>query len=136
MMCAGPYGVPQFHMRVFLWGEAFPPRALPQFPLPTHDVGLKGQIPTKWEQSCVAYNKSHNHPLRRKLLLEDSLSDIPEVENHENRDEMSYGKEPQIEFYKFIRLSKDALLGNSKNNLSLNEILYDHRSLKMNDDDH
>ncbi|KAL6221550.1 hypothetical protein ACLB2K_004946 [Fragaria x ananassa] len=135
MMCAGAYGLPQFRMRVFLWG-ALPTESLPQFPLPTHDVVFKGQIPTKWEQSCVAYNEGHDHPLGRKLLLEDALSDLPEVENAEIRDEMPYGKQPQTEFQKFIRLSKDGLLENSKKNLSLNEILYDHRPLKLNVDDH
>ncbi|KAM5548199.1 DNA (cytosine-5)-methyltransferase CMT3-like [Rosa sericea] len=134
MMCAGAYGLPQFRMRVFYWG-ALPTERLPQFPLPTHDVVFRGQIPTKWEQNCVAYNEGHDHTLGRKLLLEDALSDLPEVGNNENRDVMPYGKQPQTEFQKFIRLSKDGFLGISKK-LHSNEMLYDHRPLKLNADDH
>ncbi|XP_050375601.1 DNA (cytosine-5)-methyltransferase CMT3 [Argentina anserina] len=136
MMSAGAYGLPQFRMRVFLWG-ALPTEMLPQFPLPTHDVVFKGQIPTKWEQSTVAYSEGHNHPLRKKLLLEDALTDLPEVENDQPLDEMPYGKPPQTDFQRFIRLSKDGLLENLKFNLSKsNEILYDHRPLNLNVDDH
>ncbi|XP_020580525.1 DNA (cytosine-5)-methyltransferase CMT1-like isoform X2 [Phalaenopsis equestris] len=48
IMAAGCYGLPQFRMRVFLWG-AQPSEVLPQFPLPTHDVLVRGGAPVKFE---------------------------------------------------------------------------------------
>ncbi|KAF3444432.1 hypothetical protein FNV43_RR14124 [Rhamnella rubrinervis] len=80
LMAAGAYGLPQFRMRVFLWG-AQPAEILPSLPLPTHDVVVRGVIPNLFE-----------------------------VDNFENRDEMPYNKQPITEFQQLIRLSKDELL--------------------------
>ncbi|CAN1814165.1 DNA (cytosine-5)-methyltransferase 1 [Linum perenne] len=73
MLAAGAYGLPQFRMRVFLWG-ALPTQDLPPYPMPTHDVLVRGVIPTKFE-----------------------------VGNNEERDEMPYTMEPQTEFQRLIR---------------------------------
>lgn len=78
MMAAGAYGLPQFRMRVFMWG-AVPQEVifniyfhlgskvsflfsnpavfillllmqkLPQYPLPTHDVVVRGVVPKEFE---------------------------------------------------------------------------------------
>ncbi|XVF77359.1 hypothetical protein PTKIN_Ptkin14bG0036500 [Pterospermum kingtungense] len=64
-------------MRVFFWG-ARPTEKLPQYPLPTHDLVVGGVIPLEFE-----------------------------VGNYEERDEMPYGKDPETEFQRFIRLRKD-----------------------------
>ncbi|CAI0473446.1 unnamed protein product [Linum tenue] len=74
MLAAGAYGLPQFRNRVFLWG-ALPTLDLPPYPLPTHDVLVRGVFPNKFE-----------------------------VENGETRDEMPYTKEPETEFQRLIRL--------------------------------
>ncbi|KAK9935518.1 hypothetical protein M0R45_022619 [Rubus argutus] len=133
MMCAGAYGLPQFRMRVFLWGTC-PTERLPQYPLPTYDVVVKGRIPTEWEENAV-YSEEHHAALKEKLFLVDALSDLPAVENSEDRDEMPYGSLPQTEFQKMIRLSRNYLLGSSKSE-PYNMTLYDHRPLKVNDDDY
>ncbi|KAK9273931.1 hypothetical protein L1049_018743 [Liquidambar formosana] len=136
LMAAGAYGLPQFRMRVFIWGSR-PTEKLPQYPLPTHDVVVRGFIPTEFESHAVAYEEGCSVELERKLLLKDAISDLPPVTNGEQRDEMPYGQAPQTEFQQFIRLSKDELLDSSDlvSNSSKN-LVYDHRPLELNTDDY
>ncbi|KAJ8420644.1 LOW QUALITY PROTEIN: hypothetical protein Cgig2_031998 [Carnegiea gigantea] len=134
MMAAGAYGLPQFRMRVFIWG-AQPSEKLPQYPLPTHDLVLRGVIPTEFEINTVAYNEGHTVELENKLFLGDAISDLPEVGNYDGQDEMSYKHSPKTEFQRFIRLSKDAMLGTTAGP-KLISALYDHRPLELNQDDY
>ncbi|OIW08926.1 hypothetical protein TanjilG_05902 [Lupinus angustifolius] len=135
IMAAGAYGLPQFRLRVFIWG-AQPSERLPQFPLPTHDVIVRGVIPCEFEICTVAYNEGHNVQLQKKLLLEDAISDLPPVENNERRDEIPYDKLPQTEFQQLIRLSKSEMLSFSAGSKSSRTQLYDHRPLELNADDY
>ncbi|XP_028051822.1 DNA (cytosine-5)-methyltransferase CMT3 isoform X1 [Camellia sinensis] len=136
MMAAGAYGLPQFRMRVFLWG-ARPLEKLPQYPLPTHNVVLRGVIPTEFELNTVAYDEGRKVELERELFLEDAISDLPPVKNDEGRDEMPYGSEPKTEFQQFIRLRKDELLSCSAlGSKASKQVLYDHRPLQLNEDDY
>uniref|UniRef100_A0A0D9UW97 DNA (cytosine-5-)-methyltransferase n=1 Tax=Leersia perrieri TaxID=77586 RepID=A0A0D9UW97_9ORYZ len=80
MMTAGRYGLPQFRMRAFLWG-ALPSMVLPKFPLPTHDVVVRGIVPKKFSQSVVTYDEATTHCLRKALLLFDAISDLPKGAN-------------------------------------------------------
>ena len=86
MMAAGAYGLPQFRMRVFMWGARFeevniyysrviifgrysyiligflklPMQVLPQYPLPTHDVIIRGVIPLEFEVGvCTLFFKMY-----------------------------------------------------------------------------
>ncbi|RAL54713.1 hypothetical protein DM860_001841 [Cuscuta australis] len=134
MMVAGSYGLPQFRMRVFLWG-ALPAEKLPQYPLPTHDVVVRGFVPIEFESNNVAYDEGHGHRLKKKLLLGDAISDLPHVyetsmphvKNNESRDEMEYDEQPKNGFQKYIRLGRDGNLGH---------VLYDHCPLQLNEDDY
>ncbi|XVF46005.1 hypothetical protein PTKIN_Ptkin02bG0253400 [Pterospermum kingtungense] len=76
MMAAGSYGVPQFRMRVFLWGSHHSEK-LPQYPLPTHEVFARGQIPKEFEELHVAYDKKDSPRLETALNLRDAISDLP-----------------------------------------------------------
>ncbi|OMP02903.1 hypothetical protein COLO4_10748 [Corchorus olitorius] len=135
IMAAGAYGLPQFRMRVFLWG-ARPTEKLPKYPLPTHDVVVRGVIPLEFEKNTVAYNEGQQVDLEKKLFLEDAISDLPPVGNNEDRDEMDYVKHPLTEFQRFIRLRKQEMPGSlSKEKLDKHK-LYDHRPLKLNNDDY
>ncbi|XP_048425983.1 DNA (cytosine-5)-methyltransferase CMT3 isoform X2 [Pyrus x bretschneideri] len=134
MMAAGAYGLPQFRMRVFLWG-ARPTEILPQYPLPTHDVISRGVIPTQFEGNAVAYDEGQKTQLAKSLYLEDAISDLPAVKNNEERNEMPYGGPPKTEFQRLIRLSKEYLMGTSRDK-SLQKVLYDHRPLQLNPDDY
>uniref|UniRef100_A0AAU7N4H5 DNA (cytosine-5-)-methyltransferase n=1 Tax=Vitis davidii TaxID=103354 RepID=A0AAU7N4H5_9ROSI len=137
MMAAGAYGLPQFRMRVFMWGARFE-EVLPQYPLPTHDVIIRGVIPLEFEMNTVAYDEGHKFDeLETKLLLADAISDLPPVTNDEARDEMPYGKAPQSEFQRFIRLRKNEMLGTSPSGSNPSgHKLYDHRPLELNADDY
>ncbi|TKY44565.1 DNA (cytosine-5)-methyltransferase CMT3 [Spatholobus suberectus] len=135
IMAAGAYGLPQFRLRVFLWGAA-PFQKLPQFPLPTHDVIVRGVIPLEFEINTVAYDEGHNVQLQRKLLLEDAISDLPLVQNNECRDEITYDTLAQTEFQRFIRLSKSEMFGFQTSTKSSKSLLYDHRPLELNADDY
>ncbi|KAJ7973784.1 Cytosine-specific methyltransferase [Quillaja saponaria] len=135
MMAAGAYGLPQFRMRVFIWA-ARPTEKLPQFPLPTHDVVVRGVIPVEFEMNTVAYDEGHTVQLQQKLLLEDAISDLPLVDNYERRDEIPYGKAAQTEFQQFIRLSISEMLGSPLMSKPSKQMLYDHRPLELNGDDY
>nr|GME13820.1 DNA (cytosine-5)-methyltransferase CMT3-like [Ipomoea batatas] len=110
MMAAGAYGLPQFRMRVFMWG-ALRAEKLPQYPLPTHNVVVRGVIPTEFELNTVAYDEGHDAKLKKELFLGDAISDLPPVENNEKRDDMEYVDKPGSEFQQFIRLGRDGWFG-------------------------
>lgn len=135
MMAAGAYGLPQFRMRCFLWG-ARPGEKLPQYPLPTHDVVVRGVIPIEFEMHTVAYDEGHSYELQKKLLLEDAISDLPPVGTHHGRDEMPYEKGPQTDFQRFIRSSAKEMMGITDNSVDSGRLLFDHRPLELNSDDY
>ncbi|GMJ13672.1 chromomethylase 3 [Hibiscus trionum] len=135
MMAAGAYGLPQFRMRVFFWG-ARPTEKLPQYPLPTHDVVVRGVIPLEFEMNTVAWDEGQKVELEKKLFLEEAISDLPAVGNYEQQDEMDYDKDPQTEFQQFIRLTRDEMPGSSSKAKPGKHLLYDHRPLQLNTDDY
>lgn len=133
IVAAGCYGLPQFRLRVFLWG-AHPNERLPQFPLPTHDVVVKYGAPAKFERNIVAYDENQSPNLEEALVLGDAISDLPPVTNDEVRMEMSYRKPPETEFQKYIRASECDMVG-SPDSVPKRSILYDHRPQKLYEDD-
>ncbi|KAK1309987.1 DNA (cytosine-5)-methyltransferase 1 [Acorus calamus] len=133
IMAAGCYGLPQFRIRMFLWG-AHPTENLPQFPLPTHEVVVRGGIPNEFEQNAVAYNKNCSPGLQCALKLGDAISDLPAVENDESRDEMDYVEGPQTEFQSNIRSLSH--VSSSLTESTPNMRLLDHRPYQMNEDDY
>ncbi|ESW29967.1 hypothetical protein PHAVU_002G113900 [Phaseolus vulgaris] len=137
MMAAGSYGLPQFRMRVFLWG-ARPTEKLPPYPLPTHEVVSRGFVPTEFEEITVTYNNKETCKLGEALLLEDAISDLPPVTNYEKQDEMNYGTKARTEFQKYIRLKKSEMVGGNMGTAQsmASRILYDHRPLELNKDDY
>ncbi|PON67069.1 C-5 cytosine methyltransferase [Trema orientale] len=135
MMAAGSYGVPQFRMRVFLWG-AHPSEKLPQYPLPTHEVVERGVVPTEFEEILVGYNRNQQRQLKDALLIKDAISDLPKVANDERHDEIPYETEPQTDFQKYIRLDRSEVAGFKNSAESPKKpMLHDHRPLHLNDDD-
>ncbi|CAF1707060.1 hypothetical protein HID58_054867 [Brassica napus] len=134
MMAAGSYGLAQFRRRFFLWG-AMSSERLPQFPLPTHDVVNRGNVPVNFDRNVVAYEQKDTVKLAKKILLSDVITDLPVVANSERRAEMAYDKDPQTPFQRFIRLTQQASPQDSKSN-STNDVLYDHHPLNLNKDDY
>ncbi|XVE94179.1 hypothetical protein REPUB_Repub01dG0259600 [Reevesia pubescens] len=137
IMAAGSYGLPQFRMRVFLWGS-HPSEKLPQYPLPTHEVAPRGGVPNEFEEITVAYSKKDPCQLENALNLGDAISDLPKVNNDENLDQRKYGTTSRTEFQRFIRLQrKDVInLTVDTRRASSSGMLYDHRPLQLNVDDY
>uniref|UniRef100_A0A0D9UW93 DNA (cytosine-5-)-methyltransferase n=1 Tax=Leersia perrieri TaxID=77586 RepID=A0A0D9UW93_9ORYZ len=137
MMTAGRYGLPQFRMRAFLWG-ALPSMVLPKFPLPTHDVVVRGIVPKKFSQSVVTYDEATTHCLRKALLLFDAISDLPKVGNDQPKDVMGYRRAPKTEFQRRIRLNRKDMQDYSfrGNDPSEEDKLFDYQPLKLNKDDY
>ncbi|KAK1435027.1 hypothetical protein QVD17_00782 [Tagetes erecta] len=131
IMAAGSYGVPQCRLRVFLWG-ANTMMNLPQFPLPTHEVVGRGVVPVEFKDCIVGSDNDMSNKLEKSMLLGDAISDLPEVTNNNGKDEMEYGGPPHTSFQKYIRLRKQALGKDSSKRM----MLYDHRPLKLNEDDY
>ncbi|KAL8536466.1 hypothetical protein ACS0TY_011903 [Phlomoides rotata] len=134
-IASGCYGLPQFRLRVFIWG-AQPSESLPQFPLPTHDVIVRYWPPVEFERNVVAYDEGQPRMLEDAIVLSDSISDLPAVENKEIREEMSYEKPPETEFQKFIRLSKDEMMGLISTPETKYSVLYDHLPMPLSKHDY
>ncbi|CAN0872677.1 DNA (cytosine-5)-methyltransferase CMT2 [Linum grandiflorum] len=135
-MAAGCYGLPQFRLRVFLWG-AHASEKLPQFPLPTHDVIVRYWPPPEFERNTVAYDEEQPRPLERAIILQDAISDLPAVTSHETREEMPYDKPPETEFQAFIRAPKSEMIGHVKGGREIRKVtLHDHRTYSLTEEDY
>ncbi|KAF8412878.1 hypothetical protein HHK36_000850 [Tetracentron sinense] len=135
IMAAGCYGLPQFRLRVFLWG-AHPREKLPQFPLPTHDVVLRYSAPCEFERNIVAYDEGQPRKLEKALLLRDAISDLPAVKSHETSEEMPYQKPPETEFQKYIRSTEYEMTCSASSSVTKTKsVLYDHRPFPLFEDD-
>ncbi|XP_010533849.1 PREDICTED: putative DNA (cytosine-5)-methyltransferase CMT1 [Tarenaya hassleriana] len=136
MMAAGSYGLPQFRMRVFLWG-AQPTEKLPPYPLPTHEVLSRSNTPTEFEELVVGHDKKYLLQLEKALTLADAIKDLPPATNIENKDKKEYGtKSPVTEFQKYIRLDRAETIIHTENECTWqSQMLYDHQPLQLNDDD-
>ncbi|XP_078152776.1 DNA (cytosine-5)-methyltransferase CMT3-like [Carex rostrata] len=136
LLVAGCYGLPQFRMRAFLFG-ALPTEVLPQFPLPTHNVVIKGGVPQEFQHHVVALDENADRSfLKPELFLGDAISDLPAVKNDEPREEMPYGEGPRTEFQQYIRLSRKDMLDHSFGDEDQEPKLLDHQPLKLNEDDY
>ncbi|PIA38263.1 hypothetical protein AQUCO_02800142v1 [Aquilegia coerulea] len=134
LMAAGGYGIPQFRMRVFLWG-ALPTEVLPAYPLPTHQVVKRGVVPLEFERNTVAHDTAdHQLHLKSAVILSDAIMDLPPVTNDESRDQIPYGNTPETDLQKYLRCSKQKLMGINASEAS-SPVLYDHLPYKLNQDD-
>ncbi|KAK7360619.1 hypothetical protein VNO77_02626 [Canavalia gladiata] len=136
IVAAGCYGLPQFRLRVFLWG-AHPSEVLPQFPLPTHDVIVRYWPPPEFERNIVAYDENQPRELEKATVIQDAISDLPAVENTETREEMPYRNPPETEFQRYIRSTKYEMTGSTLNGTTRKgPLLYDHRPYPLFEDDY
>ncbi|XP_061366896.1 DNA (cytosine-5)-methyltransferase CMT2 [Gastrolobium bilobum] len=136
IIAAGCYGLPQFRLRVFLWG-AHPSEVLPQFPLPTHDVIVKYWPPLEFERNTVAYDEGQPRELEKAIVIQDAISDLPAVTNCETREEMSYQNLPQTEFQRYIRSTEYEMTGSTLDGATEKRpLLYDHRPYFLFEDDY
>ncbi|XP_020227440.1 DNA (cytosine-5)-methyltransferase CMT2 isoform X2 [Cajanus cajan] len=137
IIAAGCYGLPQFRLRVFLWG-AHPSEVIPQFPLPTHDVIVRYWPPPEFDRNVVAYDEDQpRDELEKATVIQDAISDLPAVKNTETRDEMPYRNPPETEFQRYIRSTKYEMTGTTSNGTTEKRpLLYDHRPYFLFEDDY
>ncbi|KAF4401783.1 hypothetical protein G4B88_000831 [Cannabis sativa] len=136
IIAAGCYGLPQFRLRVFLWG-ALPHENLPQFPLPTHDVIIRYWPPSEFERNTVAYDEDQPRELQKALVLQDAISDLPPVTNDETREKIEYHMPPETEFQRYIRSTKLEMDGSALDATRETKCsLYDHRPYPLSEDDY
>ncbi|KAJ1262190.1 hypothetical protein BS78_09G088600 [Paspalum vaginatum] len=136
IMAAGCYGLPQFRMRVFLLG-GHPKEKLPPFPLPTHEAIVKNGCPLAFERNLVGWPESTPMQLEKPIVLEDALSDLPEVVNGEKREEMQYVKGPLTKFQRYIRsFNCDMFVSGAHVPKDSQQKLYDHRPRALDDDNY
>lgn len=134
-IAAGCYGLPQFRLRVFLWG-AISSEKLPPFPLPTHEVVVKYWPPLEFEKNTVAYDEGQPRKLQDAAILSDAISDLPAITSQQKQEEMPYGMPPVTEFQKYIRLTKEEMMGFTypQSTATKELLLYDHRSSAFSED--
>ncbi|WVZ97098.1 hypothetical protein U9M48_042658 [Paspalum notatum var. saurae] len=126
IMAAGCYGLPQFRMR-----------KLPPFPLPTHEAIVKNGCPLAFERNLVGWPESTPMQLEKPIVLEDVLSDLPEVVNGEIHEEMQYIKGPQTKFQRYIRsFNSDMFVSGAHVPKDSQQKLYDHRPRALDDDNY
>nr|XP_011465070.1 PREDICTED: DNA (cytosine-5)-methyltransferase CMT2 isoform X1 [Fragaria vesca subsp. vesca] len=136
IIAAGCYGLPQFRLRVFLWG-AHPSENLPQFPRPTHDVIIRYWPPPEYERNLVAYDEDQPRELEKAIVLQDAISDLPAVKHNEKSEEMSFKNPPETDFQRYIRSTQYEMVGYALDDTMKKEnLLYDHRSLPLHEDDY
>ncbi|KAJ0968004.1 hypothetical protein J5N97_024921 [Dioscorea zingiberensis] len=110
---------------------------LPQFPLPTHEVILRGGASAEFERNVVGYDEGQVRVLEKAIVLKDVLSDLPAVSNEENNDQMPYTKGPQTEFQRYIRTPKSEMIGLAACEVEeTKSMLFDHRPRKLFEDDY
>ncbi|KAM0825172.1 hypothetical protein ACQ4PT_069745 [Festuca glaucescens] len=89
------------------------------------------------KRNIVAYNETQKPNLEKALVLDDAISDLPEVGNDQSVDVMEYLVKPKTEFQLYIRLSRKEMLDCSFGDIAGpgEGKLLDHRPLKLNKDD-
>ena len=109
---AGNYGIPQTRRRLIILAAA-PGEILPKYPEPTHVFSKRA-----CQLSVIVDNKKYSSNCDwtesapyRTITVRDAMSDLPNIRNGWNKDEMSYGDEPISYFQRKVRSKEpDAIL--------------------------
>ncbi|KZC13768.1 DNA (cytosine-5)-methyltransferase 1 [Dufourea novaeangliae] len=101
---AGNYGVPQTRRRMIILAAA-PGQKLPNYPEPTNVFSKRA-----CQLSVLVNNKKYSSNCTwtesapfRTISVKDSMSDLPEIKNGWNKEEMSYSSEPISHFQRKMR---------------------------------
>nr|XP_033324473.1 DNA (cytosine-5)-methyltransferase PliMCI-like [Megalopta genalis] len=101
---AGNYGVPQTRRRMIILAAA-PGQILPNYPEPTHVFSKRA-----CQLSVLVNNKKYSSNCTwidsapyRTISVRDSMSDLPEIKNGWNKEDMSYSSEPISHFQRKMR---------------------------------
>ncbi|XP_076247833.1 DNA methyltransferase 1a isoform X2 [Calliopsis andreniformis] len=101
---AGNYGVPQTRRRMIILAAA-PGQILPKYPEPMHVFSKRA-----CQLSVLVDNKKYSSNCTwtesapfRTISVRDSMSDLPEIKNGWNKEEMPYNSEPISHFQRKMR---------------------------------
>ncbi|XP_076648177.1 DNA methyltransferase 1a isoform X2 [Halictus rubicundus] len=101
---AGNYGVPQTRRRMIILAAA-PGQILPNYPEPTHVFSKRAVL-----LSVLVNNKKYSSNCSwtdsapfRTISVKDSMSDLPEIKNGWNKEEIPYSSEPITHFQRKMR---------------------------------
>ncbi|KAL2747796.1 DNA (cytosine-5)-methyltransferase PliMCI isoform X1 [Vespula maculifrons] len=108
---AGNYGIPQTRRRLIILAAA-PGEMLPKYPEPTHVFSkracrLSVIVDNKKYSSNCDWTESAPY---RTISVRDAMSDLPNIRNGWNQEEMSYSDEPISYFQRKIRNVQDSIL--------------------------
>ncbi|CAK9832323.1 DNA (cytosine-5)-methyltransferase PliMCI [Anthophora retusa] len=109
---AGNYGIPQTRRRLIILAAA-PGEILPKYPEPTHVFSKRA-----CQLSVIVDNKKYSSNCDwtesapyRTICVRDAMSDLPNIRNGWNTEEMAYGDEPVSHFQRKVRRREpDAIL--------------------------
>nr|XP_034189663.1 DNA (cytosine-5)-methyltransferase PliMCI-like [Osmia lignaria] len=109
---AGNYGIPQTRRRLIILAAA-PGEILPTYPEPTHVFSKRA-----CQLSVIVDNKKYSSNCDwtesapyRTISVRDAMSDLPNIRNGWNTEEMTYGDEPISHFQRKVRPKEpDAIL--------------------------
>ncbi|WZN58936.1 DNA (cytosine-5)-methyltransferase [Chloropicon roscoffensis] len=119
VMNAGSFGVSQSRKRLFIFGAA-PGAKLPEWPEPktvfrASQISIPYDVYRAWDCSrdlgtvYQTYHSASGAPLRA-VTVQDTLGDLPEIENGNLKDtEMDYSEKPTSSFQKDIRVGATIL---------------------------
>lgn len=91
------------------------------------------------QQCLVAYDETEGKHLKRALVLQDALSDLPKVQNYQPYDVMENRISPKTEFQRYIRLSRKDMMDCSFGDATPGPKacqLFDHQPLQLSNDDY
>ncbi|XP_076670133.1 DNA methyltransferase 1a [Andrena cerasifolii] len=101
---AGNYGVPQTRRRMIILAAA-PGQTLPNYPEPTHVFSKRA-----CQLSVLVDSKKYNSNCTwvesapfRTISVKDAMSDLPDIKNGWNKEEMPYDSEPMSHFQRKVR---------------------------------
>ncbi|KZC09572.1 PREDICTED: DNA (cytosine-5)-methyltransferase PliMCI-like [Dufourea novaeangliae] len=109
---AGNYGIPQTRRRLIILAAA-PGETLPKYPEPTHVFSKRA-----CQLSVIVDNKKYSSNCDwtqsapyRTISVRDAMSDLPNIRNGWNKEDMAYGDEPISHFQRKVRPKEsDAIL--------------------------
>ena len=101
---AGSYGVPQTRRRAIILAAA-PGQILPQYPEPLHAFSPRACTTSVVidERKYTSNTKWIESAPYRTITVRDAMSDLPDIRNGHNKDQMSYGSDPESHYQRLIR---------------------------------
>jgi DNA (cytosine-5)-methyltransferase 1 len=115
ILFAGHYGVPQMRFRTIFIAIK---RGLGkfEFPEPTHNAHAKANFAGS-KELCMSIMPLFHNSLRKQTTVWDAISDLPEIENGNKNDALTYQQEPHNRYQAILRSGSSFIWNHSCANL-------------------